>query len=203
MKCKSITTEVEDLGLINKAGKININYAYTASIREALPPTKKSELRSFVKLCIIYRQFVDLFACKIGCLHKLLQNYSPKKVSLEKEQLPGLSTINRCYILLACPGIYSFEATVFGWHSRVRIRARLLYSPNYPGRKEPTHNQILISPSHSSLLRKLIWIQNGNVLLLSWSSRLSALTCFMSNMSCMPTILPYDSLWQFKNRQTA
>lgn len=61
-KDKFIRTEVEYIGHINKPGKIKIDHAHTASLRNALPPTNKSEYRSCLEPCNVYCRFSDNFA---------------------------------------------------------------------------------------------------------------------------------------------
>lgn len=77
-ECKFLTTEVKNLGYIIKPGELKIDHVHTAALREAIPPTNKLELRFFSGLCNNYRRFVDSFAHKAGCPHKLLENSSPK-----------------------------------------------------------------------------------------------------------------------------
>lgn len=102
-KCKFFTKTVEYLGHIIMPGKLEIDHAHTASLREALPPTNKSELRSFLGLCNVYRRFVENFAHKAGCLHTLLQKHSPEQFSLNNEQLGAFR--NLIDVILSPPAL--------------------------------------------------------------------------------------------------
>lgn len=56
-KCKFFTMEFEYLGLISKPRRLDIEHVNTTSLREALSPEIKLELRSVLGLCNIYRRF--------------------------------------------------------------------------------------------------------------------------------------------------
>ena len=72
-KCKFFTTTVEYLGHIIKPGKLEVDQANTASLREAKPSTNKTELRSFLGFCNVYRRFVEIFTKVTAPLNNLLK----------------------------------------------------------------------------------------------------------------------------------
>ena len=92
-KCKFFTTTVEYLGHVIKPGRLEIDHAHTASLREALPPTNKSELRSFLGLCNVYRRFVENFSTKAGPLNELLRKNTPDKFTLNDDQLKAFKEL--------------------------------------------------------------------------------------------------------------
>ncbi len=86
-KCKFFTTEVEYLGHIIKPGRLEVDGANTKSLKEALPPTSKTELRSFLGLCNVYRRFIKDFTKTAHPLNQLLKKNSPDKFQLDEEQV--------------------------------------------------------------------------------------------------------------------
>lgn len=56
------------------------------SLKLSLHPTSTSELRSVLRLCEVYRRFVDNFGHKAGSLHTLFQKNTPKNFTLSEEQ---------------------------------------------------------------------------------------------------------------------
>ncbi len=84
-KCKFFTSTVEYLGHIIKPGRLEIDQANTKSLVEALPPTNKSELRSFLGLANVYRRFVDKFAMVASPLNELLKKNNPDTFTLSEE----------------------------------------------------------------------------------------------------------------------
>ena len=61
-KCKFFTTTVEYLGHIIRPGKLEVDQANTKSLREAKPPTTRTQLRSFLVLVNVYCRFIDKFS---------------------------------------------------------------------------------------------------------------------------------------------
>ena len=86
-KCRFFSDKVEYLGHIIRPGKLEVDRAHTASLRDAKPPTTKTELRSFLGLFNVYRRFVKDFTGLAHPLNKLLQKGSPDKFELDAEQL--------------------------------------------------------------------------------------------------------------------
>ena len=64
-----------------------MDQANTASLRDAKPPTSKTELISFLGLCNVYRRFIENFAKHAHPLNQLLKKGSPDKFELTPEQV--------------------------------------------------------------------------------------------------------------------
>ena len=93
-KCKFFTTTVEYLGHIIRPGKLEVDQTNTKSLREAKPPTTRTQIRSFLDLVNVYRRFIDRFSKKAGPLSELL-----KKDSLEKFTL---NVVQRLFVVHTC-----------------------------------------------------------------------------------------------------
>ena len=105
-KCKFFTTTVEYLGHIIKPGKLEVDQANTESLRKAQPPTNRSELRSFLGFCNVYRRFIKDFTRLAGPINKLLKKNSPDQFILDEEQLKAFRALIDCVIhppVLALP----------------------------------------------------------------------------------------------------
>ena len=61
-KCRFFSDSVEYLGHIIRPGRLEVDNANTRSLRDAKPPTSKTEIRSFLGLCNVYRRFIPNFA---------------------------------------------------------------------------------------------------------------------------------------------
>lgn len=86
-KCKLFTTTIEYLGYVIRPGKFEIDKANTKSLREALPPTIRTQPRSFLGLVNVYQRFIEKFSTKAGPLNELLRRDSPEKFQLNDKQL--------------------------------------------------------------------------------------------------------------------
>ena len=95
-KCKFFTTTVEYLGHIIKPGKLEVDQANTESLRKAQPPTNRSELRSFLGFCNVYRRFIKDFTRLAGPINKLLKKNSPDQFILDEEQLKAFRALIDC-----------------------------------------------------------------------------------------------------------
>lgn len=73
-----LQTAPSTLGTSSALKKLEIDHAFKVSFRHALVPTYKSKLRSILKVCNVYRRFVDKFAHKAGLLHTLHQKNTPE-----------------------------------------------------------------------------------------------------------------------------
>ena len=76
-KCSFFTDRVKYLGHIIKPGRLEIDTAHVKSLREAKPPTTKTELRSFLGVCNVYRRFMKNYAMITAPLTDLLKDESP------------------------------------------------------------------------------------------------------------------------------
>ena len=91
-KCKFFSDSVEYLGHVIRPGKLEVDGANTKSLRDARPPTTKTEIRSFLGLCNVYRRFIQNFARKAHQLNDLLKKGSREKFELNKDQLEAFQT---------------------------------------------------------------------------------------------------------------
>ena len=91
-KCKVFSKTVEYLGHVIKPGKLEIDNANTKSLRGAKPATTKTELRSFLGLCNVYRRFIKNFSMTAHPLNALLTKGSPDKFELNGDQLAAFKT---------------------------------------------------------------------------------------------------------------
>ena len=78
---------MEYLGHIIKPGHLEVDRAKTASLRDAKPPSSKTELRSFLGMCNVYRRFIAEFTNWARPLNKLLKKGEPDQFELDEEQL--------------------------------------------------------------------------------------------------------------------
>lgn len=72
-KCRLFTKKIEYVRHIIRPGPLETYSTNTFSLREALPPRKKSELRSFLRLFIVYGRFVKNFSNEATSLNHLLK----------------------------------------------------------------------------------------------------------------------------------
>lgn len=92
-KCKFFTKTVEYLGHIVKPGTLEIDQANAKSLREALPPTTRTQLRSFLGLVNVYRRFIPKFSTVAGPLNALLKKDAPLNFELDEDQLKAFRTL--------------------------------------------------------------------------------------------------------------
>ena len=130
-KCRFFSETVEYLGHLIKPGKLEIDSANTKSLRDAQPPTNKSQIRSFLGLCNVYRRFIKNFAVLAFPLNQLLRKNTPDSFELNEEQMKSfhkfidiicsppvlaLPTRNLPYILDTDASAYGLGATLFQVH---------------------------------------------------------------------------------------
>ncbi len=92
-KCHFFTTTVEYLGHIIKPGQLEIDQANTKSLREALPPSTRTQLRSFLGLVNVYRRFIPNFSTVAGPLNELLKKDAPTTFELVENQQQAFQTL--------------------------------------------------------------------------------------------------------------
>ena len=97
-KCKFFIDEVEYLGHIIRPGRLEVDTVNTASLRDAKPPTTRTELRSFLGLCNVYRRFIRDFTHLAHPLNRLLKKGSPDKFELDDEQMKSF----REFVKIVC-----------------------------------------------------------------------------------------------------
>ena len=76
-KCHFFQKEVEYLGHMVKPGTLEIDNTNVESLKHASPPSNKTQLRSFLGLCNVYRRFIEDFTGLANPLNKLLKKASP------------------------------------------------------------------------------------------------------------------------------
>lgn len=86
-KCSFFSDTVEYPGNIIRPGTLEVSKFKTKSLREARPPTKKTEVHSLLDLSNVYRRFINGFTNIFAQLNKLLQNNTPDSFKMEEEHL--------------------------------------------------------------------------------------------------------------------
>lgn len=85
-KCHFFQRQVEYLGHMVKPGQLEIDRTNVELLHQAQPPTNKTQLRSFLGLCNVYRRFIDDFAKLAHPLNKLLKKGAPDSFQLDDTQ---------------------------------------------------------------------------------------------------------------------
>ena len=68
-------------------GRLEIDRTNVDSLRQAKPPSTKTQLRSFLGLCNVYRRFIENFAKRTSALNQLLKKGAPDIFELNDEQV--------------------------------------------------------------------------------------------------------------------
>ena len=85
-KCRFFTRKVEYLGHFISPGSLEADTTNVKCLRDAIPPTTKSEVRSFLGMANYYRRFIEDFTRKSAPLNELQQKHSPEKFKLNADQ---------------------------------------------------------------------------------------------------------------------
>ena len=115
-KCTFFSDKIEYLGHIIKPGRLEVDEANTRSLRDARPPTTKTQLRSFLGLVNVYRRFIEDFAKVSGPLNELLKKGAPDKFELNEAQLEAFrklidAVVSPKVLALPVPGLpYSIDS---------------------------------------------------------------------------------------------
>ena len=73
-KCHFFKERVKYLGHVILPGKLQIDQSKTVSVRNAIFPRTRTELRSFLGLCNVYRRFIPQFANIASKKKKMLRS---------------------------------------------------------------------------------------------------------------------------------
>ncbi len=92
-KCSFFSDKIEYLGHVIKPGRLEVDEANTKSLRDALPPTTKTQLRSFLGLVNVYRRFIKNFPEVAAPLNALLKKGAPDKFELDDAQLESFRAL--------------------------------------------------------------------------------------------------------------
>jgi transposase InsO family protein len=85
-KCHFFQSSVDYLGHVIYPGKLAVAQKNIESIGKAIYPTTRTQLRSFLGMCNVYRRFVDRFAKIAGPLSDLLKKGEPEIFVLNENQ---------------------------------------------------------------------------------------------------------------------
>lgn len=77
-------SEVEYLGHIIRTGFLAVDRANTESHRKVRPPTSKTELKSFMGICDVYRLVIKRFTEKAYQRSQVLKKTSPDEFKLDE-----------------------------------------------------------------------------------------------------------------------
>jgi hypothetical protein len=93
-KCYFFKSEVEYLGHIVTPGRLHVSDKNVVALKQAQHPTNKTELRSFLGMCNVYRKFVPQFSKIATPLTELLRKGQPDTFdSLTEEQIKAFDTL--------------------------------------------------------------------------------------------------------------
>lgn len=86
-KCRFFTRRVEYLGHFISPGSLEADTTNVKCLRDAAPPTTKTEVRSFLGMANYYRWFIEDYTRKSAPLNEILLKDSPEKFECSKAQL--------------------------------------------------------------------------------------------------------------------
>lgn len=83
------------LGHVIHPGKLEVDIAHTASLQKSKNPSTKSELRSFLRFCNVYRRLILEFKGITHPLNQLLRKKAPDMFTLDKRTTETLQYTHR------------------------------------------------------------------------------------------------------------
>mgnify|MGYP003411260331 FL=1 len=93
-KCNFFQPRVDYLGHVVTPGKLSVAEKNIETIRQAKHPQNRTELRSFLGMCNVYRKFVPHFAKKAAPLTELLKKGQPIELdALSKDQVQSFNEL--------------------------------------------------------------------------------------------------------------
>ena len=92
-KCHFFQKCVEYLGHMVKPNRLEVDQANVESLRQAKPPTTKTQLRSFLGLCNVYRRFIEKYAMIAHPLNSLLKKGTSNSFTLDEEQFKAFENL--------------------------------------------------------------------------------------------------------------
>jgi len=106
-KCRFFRTTVEYLGHEIKPGRLGVMDAHTRALREAHFPTTRTQVRSFVGMCNVFRRFVPNFARMAAPLTDLMGSTAlvlvPPATPLQQQAFDWLKEALKTPPVLALP----------------------------------------------------------------------------------------------------
>jgi hypothetical protein len=97
-KCHFFQSSVDYLGHIIYPGKLAVANKNIESIRKAIFPTTRTQLRSFLGMCNVYRRFVDKFAKIAGPLSDMLKKGEAEIFTLNEKQQEAFNKLRESLI---------------------------------------------------------------------------------------------------------
>ena len=95
-KCNFFVSSVNYLGHTIKPGRLEVANRNQEAIQQAKPPETKTQVRSFVGMCNVYRRFVPNFATVAAPLVELTKKEYPDKLpKLNEEQLRSFEKLKQ------------------------------------------------------------------------------------------------------------
>ena len=85
--------EIEYLGHVIAPGQLKVATKTITAIQGAKPPKSKTEIKSFVGMCNVYRRFIKDFATISAPLNSLLKKDAPDQFELRQEQIAAFDTL--------------------------------------------------------------------------------------------------------------
>ena len=89
---------IEYLGYIVKPGQLDVAKKVIYAVQEMLPPPNKTQLRSFLGMCNVYRRFVKDFATIASPLNRLLRKTEADSFELDEKQMESYENLRKILV---------------------------------------------------------------------------------------------------------